>query len=205
MVAVDEITDKHLKRARVRGAPSTIPGSTGMVGSYDLREVQRAVMRALSIELDKNFTVEELRESQTKLAQTAAVQELNVLEPALIALHADPMEDVPHEWTWELLLPVRGRARADEAAGIKLARVHGGMYVETVTTKGFPDLRNVYTYLLGHYLPSHKQQLTRPIIYHRALDGLESHDPEKLTLAIYIPYYLSLKSPVKLVARDEMG
>jgi DNA gyrase inhibitor GyrI len=202
---LDEITEKHLKRSRIRGAPSTIPGSTGMVPTYDLREVQRAMVRALCLELDQNFTVAELRQGQSKLAQTAAIQELTVLEPALIALYADPMENVPHEWRWELLLPVRGRARADEAAGIKLARIHGGMYVETVTTKGFPDLRNVYTYLLGHFLPSHKQQLTRPIIYHRALDGLETDDPAKLTLAIYIPYYLSLKPPVKLVARDEMG
>src|SRR5262245_12514507 len=116
---LDEITEKHLKRSRIRGAPSTIPGSTGMVPTYDLREVQRAMVRALCLELDQNFTVAELRQGQSKLAQTAAIQELTVLEPALIALYADPMENVPHEWRWELLLPVRGRARVDEAAGIK--------------------------------------------------------------------------------------
>ena len=44
----DDITQKHLDRARVRGAPSTIPGSSGLVGTYPVEEVQRQTVRALT-------------------------------------------------------------------------------------------------------------------------------------------------------------
>jgi DNA gyrase inhibitor GyrI len=201
---VDEITQKHFDKARTRGAPATIAGSTGMVGTYDVAEVRRHTMRALGVELPENFTVAQLREGQEKLAQTAAVQGLKVVEPALIALHADPSEDAPHEWRWQLVLPVRGKATADEDAGITVTRVEGGMYLKTNTSKGFPDLGNLYTYLFGEFLPSFKQQLTRPLIYHRAVDGIESNDPAKLNLAVYVPFYLSLKQPTELVTRETM-
>jgi hypothetical protein len=201
---VDDITQKHLAKSRIRGAPATIPGSTGMVGSYDLEEVTRRETRALVLPLSKSFTIADLRDGHAKLAQTAVLQRLQVLEPTLFALHGDPMEDLPHEWTWQLLLPVRGPAKAADDGSVEVGRIHGGMYIESVTTKGFPDLRNLYTFFLGHYLPSHKQQLTRPLIYHRVIGGIESNDPQKLTLSVYIPYYLSLKAPTRLVTREEM-
>lgn len=200
----DEITQKHLDKARVRGAPSTIPGSGGMVGSYDVEERTRQTVRALVMALDRNFTVGQVKDAQEKLSQTAAKQKLKVLEQPLIALKADPMADPPGDWEWELTLPVRGRVLADEDAGITPGRIVGGMYVETVTNKGFKDLRSVYMYCLGRFLPSRKQQLTRPLIYHRVLDGLDTGRPDKLTLAIYFPIQLSLKQPVQLVTRETM-
>jgi hypothetical protein len=113
------------------------------------------------------------------------------------------MENPPHEWTWELVQPVTGKIVVD-GTGIGIARVEGGSYIETATQKGFPDLRNLYTFFLGSYLPYHKQQLTRPLIYHRVIEGIESIDPAKLTLAVFIPYYLSLKRPPHLVTREFM-
>src|SRR5690606_26534761 len=111
----DEITQKHLDKARVRGAPATIPGAAGLVGTYDIEENTRQTVRSLVMALDRNFTVAQLQECQDKLAQIAAKQKLRVLEPPLIALKADPMETPPGEWEWELVLPVRGRAAADES------------------------------------------------------------------------------------------
>lgn len=201
----DEITQQHLQRARVRGAPSTIPGAAGLVGTYDYEEVQRPTRRALSVDLGHDFTMSELRAARDKLAQHAAKQKLEVLEQALIVLHADPMEDPPHEWTWTLVLPVSGRARADEDAGISVTRIRGGAYIETLTTKGFKDLYNLYTYVLGRLLPSHKQMLTRPEIYHRVVDGLENDNPGKCSVAVFVPFYLTLRAPTKLVTREEMG
>ncbi len=200
----DEITQKHLDKARVRGAPSTIPGSTGLVGTYDIEEITRHTVRALVLPLDRNFTVDQLREGQEKLSQLAAQQKLSVLEPPLVALKADPMEAPPGDWEWDLMLPVRGRALADEGAAVSIGRIHGGMYVETVTAKGFNDLRSVYMFCLGRFLPGRKQQLTRPLIYHRVLSGLETGRPDKLTLAVYFPIQLSLKLPVQLVTRETM-
>jgi hypothetical protein len=201
---VDEITRKHLQKSRVRGAPSTIADAAGMVGSYDATETTRHTVRAVSLALDKNFTVEELRVGQEKLAAVATAQKLRTLEPPLFILHGDPMENVPHEWTWQLVQPVTGKIVADEGAGIGIARVEGGSYIQTTTQRGFPDLFNLYTFFLGHYLPYHKQELTRPVIYHRVLEGIESHDPARLTLAVFIPYYLSLKRPPHLVTREHM-
>jgi hypothetical protein len=200
---VDEITRKHLQKSRVRGAPATIPDAAGMVGSYEATEVSRHTVRALSLALDKNFTVEELRDGQQKLAGVAEAQKLKMLEPPLFVLHGDPMEDLPHEWTWQLVQPVTGKITADEGAAIGIARVEGGSYIQT-GTRGFADLRNLYTFFLGHYLPYHKQELTRPVIYHRVLEGIESHDPDHLALAVFIPYYLSLKRPPHLVTRENM-
>jgi hypothetical protein len=139
------------------------------------------------------------------MAQLAAKQKLRVLEEPLIALDNNPMEDLPHDWKWSLLLPVRGPAKADEASGVTTTRIHGGAYLETMTPKGFDDLYNVYAFFLGRFMPDHKQQLTRPVIYHRVIDGIESDDPRKLSLAIFLPYYLSLKQPARLVTREEMS
>ena len=202
---VDDITQKHLQKARVRGAPTTIPGAAGLVGSYPYEEIVRHTVRALALDLPYGFTARTVREAQAKLAQVAAVQQLQVLEPPLLALHGDPSEDPAYEWQWHALLPVRGRAQADEAQGITVTRVHGGQYLETVTAGGFADLENVYTYFLGHFLPSRKQQLTRAVLYHRVLDGLDDDYAKRLTLAVFLPIQLSLKLPTKLVTREQMG
>lgn len=200
----DEITQKHLSRARVRGAPSSIPGASGLIGSYGFEEIQRQTVRALKSPLDRDFSVADLRVAQAKLAETAARQGLQVVEQPMFALKADPMEQVPHEWEWELYLPVRGNAKADDGAQVSVARLHGGSYLETQTTKGFRDLRNLYTYFLGEFLPVRSQQLVRPEIYHRVLAGLESDDPNALTLAVYLPFAMTLREPVRLVTREEL-
>ena len=206
----DEITQKHLDRLRVRGAPAAIVGATGMVGTYDFSEKTRQTVRALSMDLgesfhDGEFNVTPLREGSAKLAQLAATQNLRVLEQPVFALNGDPVADPPHEWTWELLLPVRGPAKHDEEAGVSVSRIHGGAYLETMTTKGFGDLFNLHTYFLGRLLPQRKQQLARSVIYHRVVDGFESDDPTKLSLAVYIPYYLSLKKPPEMFTRNTMA
>ena len=200
----DEITQKHLSRLRVRGAPSSIPGASGLVGSYGFEEIQRQALRALQIPLDRDFSIGELRGKQTKLAKLAVTQGLQTIESPMISLEADPMEQVPHEWEWTLLLPIRGKAQADEAANITVARLHGGAYIETLTDKGFGDLRSLYTYFLGEFLPVRHQQLTRPVIYHRVVAGLESDDPNKLTLAVYVPFGMTLREPVRLLTREEI-
>lgn len=201
----DDITQQHLDRARVRGAPSTIPGAAGMVGTYDYEEVQRNARRALAMDLGNDFTMPEMRAARDKLAQHAAKQKLKVVEQALIVLHADPVEDPPNEWNWTLVLPVSGRAQADEEAGISVTRIQGGAYIESITTKGFKDLYNLYTYVLGRLLPSHKQMLTRPEIYHRVVQGVENDNPSKCSVAVFVPFYLTLKAPTKLVHREEIG
>ncbi len=200
----DEITQKHLNRARVRGAPSIIPGTSGLVDSYRYEEVQRQALRALVTPLDRDFAIAELRASQTKLAQLAAKQQLQVLEPPMFALKADPMEQVPHEWEWELYLPVRGKIQPDEAQKISAGRLHGGAYISTMTTKGFADLRNLYTYFLGDFLPARHQQLVRPVIYHRVHAGIDSEDPNDLTLAVFLPFAMTLKDRVRLLTREEI-
>jgi DNA gyrase inhibitor GyrI len=200
----DDITRKHLDRARVRGAPSAIPGAAGLVHSYPFEEVNRQTARALVAPLEKGFHLEALKAAQEKLAQLAAQQDLFVVEQPLVALKADPMEAPPGSWEWEVLLPIRGRAKADEAAGVTVGRIHGGSYVETMTHGGFPDLPNLYTFFLGRLLPSRKQQLTRPVIYHRTLGLLESANAERLHVAVFLPIQLSLKPPTRLVTREEM-
>lgn len=200
----DDITQKHLDKARVRGAPAAIPGSAGLVSSYDIDEVQRQATRALVLDLGTNagdgFPLKSLREGHQKLSQVAAIQKLRVLEAPLLALHADPMEDVPADWQWHLLLPVRGPAKSTD--DVTTGRLHGGMYVTAVTRGGFPDLDNLYAYLFGEFLPARKQQLTRPCIYHRILDGLDGHDPASLTIEAFVPIQLSLKSPLRLTSRS---
>ncbi len=200
----DEITQKHLSRARVRGAPSSIPGASGLVGSYGFEETQRQAVRALAIKLSRDFSIAEVREGAAKLAQLAAVSGLTVLEGALIALDGDPTEVVPHEWSWKLLLAVRGPAKADEAAGVTVDRLFAGSYLETVTHGGFPDLRNLYTFFLGHFLPQRRQELTRPVIYHRVLEGIDRDDPAALTLAVFLPFSMTLKEPARLLTSEEL-
>jgi len=189
-----------------QGAPYAYSEDPGDHERYPLVQALRSTQRALALPLEapdlngkkkraRGIAKDVLRDGQSKLAQTAAVQQLRVLEQPLIALHAHPLEDRRRDWTWELLLPILGQAKADEEAGIAVKRVHGGAYLESVTTGGFEDLDNLYDYLIGRFLAEHKHELTRHTVYHRVMDGLAADDRTPLTLAVYIPIVLSLERP----------
>jgi len=187
----DEITQRHLNRLRIRGAPATIPGTAGFVGSYDAEEVWRQTGRALVLPLEKTFTLEALRDAYAKLQKLAAAQKVGILEDALFALKGDPNEDPPHKWEYEAVLPIRGAAKPE--GDITVARVQGGMHIATLTPRGLPDLRNVYVYLFGKFLPGRKQQLMRPYLLHRVIAGLDQDDPAALGISVFVPAVLSIK------------
>jgi hypothetical protein len=195
----DEITQRHLQRLRIRGAPSTIPGSGGSVGSYEAEETWRQTARALVTPLDKHVTGATLREAFARLAAAAAAQKLVVIEDPLFALKGDPTEDPPYKWEYEAILPIRGAGKAE--GDVTIARVQGGMHIFTATPRGLGDLKNVYVYLFGKFMPAKKQQLMRPYILHRIVDdrpdGADPHTPgghdDALTIAVYVPAVLSIK------------
>jgi DNA gyrase inhibitor GyrI len=190
-MASDETTQKHLNRLRVRGAPSTIPGTSGFVGSYDAEEIWRQTGRALVLPLDRHFTAATLREIYDKLAGAAARQKATPIEEPMFALKGDPSQDPPHKWEYEAVLPIRGAAKAEE--DIVVSRIQGGMHIATLTERGLRDLRNVYVYLFGKFLPSKKQELMRPYILHRVVDGLEAGDDDALVIEVFVPAVLSIK------------
>jgi DNA gyrase inhibitor GyrI len=190
----DEITQRHLQRLRIRGAPSTIPGTVGFVGTYDAEETWRQTARALVTPLDRHVTAARLKEAYARLTAAAEQQKLTVVEDPLFALKGDPNEDPPHKWEYEAVLPIRGAGKAEE--GIGFTRIEGGMHIFSMTPRGLPDLKQVYVYLFGKFLPAKKQQLMRPYILHRVVDGLDSHEPghdDALTIAVYVPAVLSIK------------
>lgn len=187
----DEITQRHLDRLRIRGAPSTIPGAVGFVGSYDAEEIWRQTCRALVVPLPKALTVEALRDAFAKLRQVAEREKLTVAEEPLFALKGDPDEDPPHKWEYEALLPVRGPAKPD--GELTVQRIDGGMHIATMTPRGLTDLENVYVFLFGKFLPSRKQQIMRPYVLHRVIAGLEQSDPAALALSVFVPAVLSIK------------
>jgi DNA gyrase inhibitor GyrI len=190
-MAVDDITQRHLQRLRIRGAPATIPGTAGFVGSYDAEETWRQTSRALVAPLERPVTAASLKEAFAKLSAAAEQQKLAVQEDPLFALKGDPTEDPPHKWEYEAVLPIRGSSKPEE--GVSIARVEGGMHVFTMTPRGLGDLKNVYVYLFGKFLPSKKQQLMRPYILHRVVEGLEGGHDDRLVIALYVPAVLSIK------------
>jgi DNA gyrase inhibitor GyrI len=187
----DEITQKHLQKLRIRGAPSTIPGSTGFVGTYEAEEIWRQTGRALVLPLDRHLTAASLVAAYAKLADFAASQKLTAIEDPMFALKGDPAEDPPHKWEYEAVLPIRGAAKPE--GDVTVARIQGGMHIATLTPRGLRDLRNVYVYLFGKFLPSKKQELMRPYILHRVLDGLEKGDDDALAIDLFVPAVLSIK------------
>lgn len=189
---LDQITQKHLNRLRVRGAPSAIPGSVGFVGTYEAEETWRQTGRALVTPLDRGFGVVALKEAYARLTEGAERHKLAVADEPLFALKGDPNEDPPHKWEYEAVLPIRGSAAKLEE-GTTLTRVQGGMHIVTLTLRGLADLQNVYVYLFGKFLPSKKQQLMRPYLLHQVLDGLDSGRDDRLTIAVYVPAVLSIK------------
>lgn len=187
----DEITQKHLNRLRIRGAPSTIPGAAGFVGAYDAEETWRQTGRALAVAVDKQLTVASLRDAFAKLREVAEQQKLTATEEPLFALKGDPTVDPPHTWEYEAILPIRGSAKPE--GDVTVARIQGGMHLATLTPRGLTDLKNVYVYLFGKFMPAHKQQLMRPYVLHRAIAGLDQDDPAKLAISVFVPAVLSIK------------
>jgi DNA gyrase inhibitor GyrI len=187
----DEITQRHLQKLRVRGAPSTIPGSAGFVGSYDAEETWRQTGRALVLPLERNFTAKALSDAYARLRETAAQQKLVVAEDPMFALKGDPSQDPPHKWEYEAVLPIRGAGRTE--GDVSIARIQGGMHIASLTSKGLRDLKNLYVYLFGKFLPSKKQQLMRPYLLHAVVDGLDKGDDDTLAIAVYVPAVLSIK------------
>jgi DNA gyrase inhibitor GyrI len=161
------------------------------VGLYEAEETWRQTARALVTPLDKHVTAAGLEEAFTRLSSAAAAQKLTIVEDPLFALKGDPTEDPPHKWEYEALLPIRGAAKPEE--NVTISRVEGGMHLFTLTPRGLADLKNVYVYLFGKFMPSKKQQLMRPFILHRVVDGLASGHDDALTIAVYVPAVLSIK------------
>jgi hypothetical protein len=206
-MAADEITKKHLQRQRVRGAPSTIPGAAGLVGSYDAEETWRQTGRALVLPIDRAFTLQSLREAYAKLTEVAERQKLAIAEEPLFALKGDPNNDPPHRWEYEAVLPIRGAAKPE--GDVTVARIQGGMHIASLTPRGLGDLKGIYVYLFGKFLPSKKQQLMRPYILHRVHplnEGGERAQDEAvdagrdaasaglpIAVAVYVPAVLSIK------------
>ena len=89
----DEITERHLKRLRVRGAPATIPGAAGFIGSYDVEEVWRQTGRALVLPLPRALTPEVLRDAFARLAAMATQQNATVLGFARVLTEAERRGD----------------------------------------------------------------------------------------------------------------
>lgn len=189
---LDEITQKHLNRLRVRGAPSTIPGTVGFVGTYEAEETWRQTGRALVLPLPRNFTATALKEAYGRLSDVATRQNLTPVDDPMFALKGDPNEDPPHKWEFEAVLPIRGAGKPDDDS-VTIARIQGGMHIVSLTLRGLGDLKSLYVFLFGKFLPSKKQQLMRPYLLHKVLDGLEEADDATLTIAVYVPAVLSIK------------
>ena len=179
--------------------PSRVDADDASPGGVVVRQRTRIAVQALQLPLDRNWTVAQLRDGKQRLAQTAAKQQLRVLEPPLATLLANPAVDPPEEWSWQLLQPVSGRVQVDALdEDISVGRTHGGTFVQATTTEGLAGLDRLYEHLFRDYLPRYKHRLTRPCIYHRATDGVEGDDPNGLLLVVFVPVMLSL-------VRGELG
>jgi len=191
-MAPDDITLRHLSRQRIRGAPATVPGSTGFVHDYDASELLRQTQRSLVLPLAGEIDMAKLRDAFAKLLAAASAQKLKVTGDPLYVVTADPMVDVPNQRTHEACLPVRGEAKED--GEVKPSRLEGGYYIVSTTEGGLEDVENVYTWLFGKFLPARKHELTRPYILHRIVSGLETG--ERVAVEIQVPATLSIK-PVR--------
>ncbi len=174
-MAIDDITLRHLSRQRIRGAPSTQPGTAGFVPDYTAGELFRQTQRSLVCPLKGEITMDALREAFAKLESAAAAQKLRVMGDPLYVVKADPMDIVPNQREHEACLPVRGEAK--EEGDVKPSRLEGGYYIISTTTAGLEDVENVYTWLFGKFLPARKHELTRPYILHRIVAGLDAARP----------------------------
>lgn len=186
---VDDITLRHLSRQRVRGAPATVPGSSGFVHDYDAGELLRQTQRSLVLPIEGEITLPKLHEGFQKLEAVAASQKLKVTGDALYIVKADPMVVVPNKREHEVCLPVRGEAK--EQDGVKSSRLEGGYYIVSTTSGGLEDVENLYTWLFGKFLPARKHELARPYLLHRIVTG-----PGGVSVEVQIPATLSIK-PVR--------
>ena len=196
-MATDDITQRHLSRQRVRGAPSTVPGSAGFVPDYTAQEIRRQTQRSLVCPLEGPLRIESLRTAFAKLESAARAQNLKVTGEPLYVVKADPMIVVPGEREHEACLPVQGEARED--GDVKPSRLEGGYYILSMTGRGLEDVENVYSWLFGKFLPARKHELTRPYILHRVLGGLEVEGD--VAIEVQVPAGLSIK-PVRTGAGE---
>src|SRR2546423_2943847 len=113
MAPDDDLTLRHLSRQRIRGAPATIPGTTGFVRDYAATEVLRQTRRSLVCPMVGEIDLAKVAEAFASLRAAAAAQKLTVTGDPLYVVKADPMVVVPHLREHEACLPVRGEAKED--------------------------------------------------------------------------------------------
>jgi DNA gyrase inhibitor GyrI len=188
----DEITNRHLSRQRVRGAPATVPGAAGFVHDYDAAELLRQTQRSLVLPIEGEVTLAKIREGFQKLEAVAASQKLKVTGDPLYVVKADPMVIVPNKREHEVCLPVRGEAKEED--GVKPSRLEGGYHILSTTSGGLDDVENLYTWLFGKFLPARKHELTRPYILHRIVPSQAR--PAEVAVEVQVPATLSIK-PVR--------
>jgi DNA gyrase inhibitor GyrI len=189
MAPDDDITLRHLSRQRVRGAPSTKPGTSGFVPDYDASELLRQTQRSLVCPIEGEVTLTALRDAFARLDAAAARQKLKVTGDPFYVVKADPMIVVPNKREHEACLPVRGEAK--EEGDVKPSRLEGGYHIVCVTSEGLEDIENVYTWLFGKFLPARKHELTRPYILHRIATGLATGTG--VSVEVQVPATLSIK------------
>ncbi len=202
---IDASSYKARKLMQTRVAPATVPAGLeaqeAELGHVQL--VHRAAVRALCLALEPGFSLGALDQARQKLAQMAAAQGLRVLEQPLFTLDADPLGDPPERWSWRLLLPIRGKAEADDE--VTVARTHGGTFVQVTPPGGIGELGQVYAHVLGSYLPRYKHALSRPCIYHRLLGAAEAADQGGLAVAVWFPVILSIQRVETAAAQSELS
>ncbi len=190
------VSDDIFRKGKGQGPflvpPRTVPPPADARDDFVVLDAHRAAVRALCLDLEPDFTTESLRQGYQKLAQVAAIHQLQVLEPPLFTLDAHPLTQRPKQWAWRLVQPVRGLSPVQHDE-VTVTRTHGGMYLQTVTQQGLADLGDLYAFVLGQYLPSIKHEPTRNCIYHRVLDGLESDSPSSITIRVFVPIILSIE------------
>jgi len=191
-MAPDDVTLRHLSRQRIRGAPATIPGTTGFVRDYTASEVLRQTQRSLVCPLQGEIDLAKLRDVFAKLAAAARAQKLKVTGDALYVVKSDPMVVVPNQREHEVCLPVRGEAKED--GDVKPSRLEGGYHIVSTTDGGLEDVENLYTWLFGKFLPARKHELTRPYLLHRVVSGLDTGTG--VVVEVQVPATLSIK-PVR--------
>jgi DNA gyrase inhibitor GyrI len=198
---VDEATLKQLSKLRIRGAPAIKPGMPNFVGEYSCREIQKPAVRTLQVGWAEGVipTRAQLDEAFARLRSAAAEQKLKAGDPMWVCL-ADPYLVEPPKRSYVAALPFRGAAH--EAGDVKVSRLDGGFYIDTVTDRGLQDLENVYTFLFGRFLPSKSHVLARPAILHRitgARDGINPEDAtdRELIIEVSVPagFEMNMRDP----------
>ncbi len=181
----DDITEKHLAKARIRGAPATVPGVTGMVGEYPCQQVMRSAVRVLAKSIDQPLTFEKVKAAVTELREAQKRQGLTVAGNPILVVADDPMKVVPNKRKHEVMLPIRGPSR--EEGDVKPARVDGGFYVAAKVPGPLARLEDAYTYLLGKFLPSRRWELARPQVLNHLPEDLDTTPEKALLIEVLIP------------------